>query len=484
MDRFIVRTPRLNLPKPVVATPSTPDQDLPNPNLFDDPETARDANEAAKAATMKSGKRSNYNIVSLELKAKVGKYAAESGVNRARRHFQSQIPFTLKHSTVHGWKNEHLARLRNAKDSSVRADRPLLLGKEIDDKIQEHLHRLRGQGGIVNGAVVNAVTRVYLKKMDRSRYRLEGEEILSKRSFSQSLMRRMGFVKRKGTKAAKKLPRNFDELRQNFFIKIGSLVKAHEIPDQLIIIFDQTGISIIPTSSYTMEKEGAKQLPVIGKDEKRQIAVVFAVSLAGELLPPKLIYGSKTDACHPKYRFPHDWLIDHTDNHWSTAASIIVRYARSIVIPYVCAQRLKLGLSEEKVALVISDTYNAHRHNNQLHQLLKDNNIEFVYVPAACTGELQPLDAESGPNAIFKRLLKTKFSMWYSQELMEKLQVSDEPQDINVPLSLTVLKPLHAAWVEEAFVNLQKHDLKVCWSNTGISSFIKDMRHTMEVIID
>ena len=80
MDRFIVRTPRSNLPKPVVATPSTTDQDLPNPNLFDDPETARDANAAAKAATMKSGKRSNYNVVSLELKAKVGKYAAESGV--------------------------------------------------------------------------------------------------------------------------------------------------------------------------------------------------------------------------------------------------------------------------------------------------------------------------------------------------------------------------------------------------------------------
>uniref|UniRef100_A0A914USD6 DDE-1 domain-containing protein n=1 Tax=Plectus sambesii TaxID=2011161 RepID=A0A914USD6_9BILA len=483
MDRFIVQTPRSNLPKPVVATPSTPDQDLPNPNLFDDPETARDANEAAKAATMKSGKRSNYNVVSLELKAKVGKYAAESSVTRARRHFQSQIPFTLKHSTVHGWKNEHLARLRNTKDSTVRAGRPLLLGKEVDDKIQEHLHRLRNQGGTVNGAVVSAVTRVYLKKMDHAQYRLEGEEILSKRSFFQSLMRRMGFVKRKGTKAAKKLPRNFDELRQNFFTKISPLVKAHEIPDQLIINFDQTGISIIPMSSYTMEKEGARQVPVIGKDEKRQTTVVFAVSLAGELLPPQLIYGGKTDACHPKYRFPHDWLSDHTENHWSMVASM-VRYARSIVIPYVCAQRLKLGLSEEKVALVIFDTCNTHHHNDQMHQLLKDNNIEFVYVPTACTGELQPLDAESGPNAIFKRLLKTKFSMWYSQEPMEKLQISDEPQDITVLLSLNVLKPLHATWVEEAFINLQKHDLKVCWSNTGIASFIDDMRHTMEVIID
>uniref|UniRef100_A0A914VWQ5 DDE-1 domain-containing protein n=1 Tax=Plectus sambesii TaxID=2011161 RepID=A0A914VWQ5_9BILA len=165
-------------------------------------------------------------------------------------------------------------------------------------------------------------------------------------------------------------------------------------------------------------------------------------------------------------------------------AASMVRYARSIVIPYVCAQWLKLGLSEGKVALVIFDTYNAHRHNNQLHQFLKDNNIEFMYVPAACTGELQPLDAESGPNAIFKRLLKTKFSMWHSQELIEKLQISHKPQYITVPLSLTVLKPLHATWVKEAFVSLQKHDLKVCWSNTHSSSFIDDMCHTMEVIID
>uniref|UniRef100_A0A914VW84 Uncharacterized protein n=1 Tax=Plectus sambesii TaxID=2011161 RepID=A0A914VW84_9BILA len=198
MDRFIVRTPRLNLPKPVVATPSTPDQDLSNPNLFDDPETARDENEVAKAATTKSGKRSNYNVVLLELKAKSDSVHTEA-FNGTRLE------------------NKHLARLRNAKDSTIRTGQPLLLGKEINDKIQQHLHRLRGQGGTVNGAVVSAVTRVYLKKMDHARYRLEGEEILSKRSFFQSLMRRMGFVKQKGTKAAKKLPRNFDELRQNFF---------------------------------------------------------------------------------------------------------------------------------------------------------------------------------------------------------------------------------------------------------------------------
>lgn len=41
------------------------------------------------------------------------------------------------------------------------------------------------------------------------------------------------------------------------------------LSEKLIINFDQTGISYIPASSYTMEKEGATQNEVTGKDKLR-----------------------------------------------------------------------------------------------------------------------------------------------------------------------------------------------------------------------
>ena len=44
-----------------------------------------------------------------------------------------------------------------------------------------------------------------------------------------------------------------------------------EIPPELVINFDQTGIRYVPATLWTMEKEGAKRVEIIGKDDKRQV---------------------------------------------------------------------------------------------------------------------------------------------------------------------------------------------------------------------
>uniref|UniRef100_A0A914UVQ7 Uncharacterized protein n=1 Tax=Plectus sambesii TaxID=2011161 RepID=A0A914UVQ7_9BILA len=81
---------------------------------------------------------------------------------------------------------------------------------------KHHIILMRNEGAALSGDVVNTVIRVYLEKNDLARYRLEDEALLSNRSLSQSILRRMGFVRRKGTKAAKKLPGDFEILRTNY----------------------------------------------------------------------------------------------------------------------------------------------------------------------------------------------------------------------------------------------------------------------------
>ena len=44
-----------------------------------------------------------------------------------------------------------------------------------------------------------------------------------------------------------------------------------------------------------MAKEGSKKVKIAGIDDKRQITVVLAGILAGELLPLQLIYQGKTE---------------------------------------------------------------------------------------------------------------------------------------------------------------------------------------------
>ena len=58
-----------------------------------------------------------------------------------------------------------------------------------------------------------------------------------------------------------------------------------EIPLDLIINWDQTGINYVPVSSWTMEVEGSKRLELVGKDDKRQITAVFGGSMTGNFCP-------------------------------------------------------------------------------------------------------------------------------------------------------------------------------------------------------
>jgi hypothetical protein len=158
---------------------------------------------------------------------------------------------------------------------------------------------------------------------------------------------------------------------------------------------------------------GSKQVTVIGKEDKRQITALLTITASGNLLLPQLIYQGKTNQCYTNYELPDDYLVDHTPSHWSDRDSI-VRYAKNILLPYLINKRIDLDLPENQIAIAIFDVHASHRYKDELHDILNLNHIQFVYVPACCTSELQPLDADGGQNFQLKQLLKHEFSMWYS----------------------------------------------------------------------
>ena len=69
------------------------------------------------------------------------------------------------------------------------------------------------------------------------------------------------------------------------------------------------------------------------------------------------------------------------------------------IIPYVSSKRQAMDLPEDRPALAIFDVFVAH-HSRHVLDMLKCNNIHQIFVPASCTGELQPLDV--GINVQFK----------------------------------------------------------------------------------
>jgi len=79
-------------------------------------------------------------------------------------------------------------------------------------------------------------------------------------------------------------------------------------------------------------------------------------SLVGKLLPFQLVYGGNTNRCHPSKKFPMDWQIVHTENHWSNEQTMI-KYIDDIIVPFVNWKRDELGLEGNHPALAIFDHF-------------------------------------------------------------------------------------------------------------------------------
>ena len=67
-----------------------------------------------------------------------------------------------------------------------------------------------------------------------------------------------------------------------------------DIPQPLIINWDQTGTHFVPVSEWTVEVKGSKRVEVAGLNDKRQMTVVLAGTLNGEFLAPQPIYSGST----------------------------------------------------------------------------------------------------------------------------------------------------------------------------------------------
>ena len=101
------------------------------------------------------------------------------------------------------------------------------------------------------------------------------------KDWAKYLMKRMGFVKRKACSKAKIDVEHFKEMKE-FLLDITNVITIDEIPVEVIINLDQTVLNYMPSTSWTMEKEGTSRMEVIVKDDKRQITVVFGGSMSGD----------------------------------------------------------------------------------------------------------------------------------------------------------------------------------------------------------
>ena len=350
------------------------------------------------------------------------------------------------------WKNAYTAQLqkqrREGKDSpkveelpTKKRGRPNLLGEDLELQVKAYLKALRANGAVVNTAITIGVAEGIIRNKDSNLLAANGGHIALTKSWSKHFLERMGYVKRRASTKAKVNVDDFEAVKAQFLFDVSAVVEMEEIPNDLIINWDQTGIHYIPVGSWTMEKEGAKRVEITAVDDKRQITAVFSGSLTGDFLPPQLIYKGTTPRYLPTVTFPKDWHITFSHNHWANEETMVA-YVEKILVPYVANKRKALKLAQDHPALVIFDHFSAQM-TDAFFKLLEENHLRRVMIPANCTDRLQPLDISVNKTA--KEFLRRQFHDWYAKQICEHLE-EDTPV-VPVDLKLTTVKPVGAKWM-------------------------------------
>ena len=167
----------------------------------------------------------------------------------------------------------------------------------------------------------------------------------------------MNFVRRKGTKAARKLPTDFPVIHNKFVNHVCIVIDRNPA---MFVNFISTNTKFVPTSKYTLEKYGSKQVSIISMEDKRKLTVLLACSLSGNPFPPQFLYAGKTTNCHPKFTFPTNWDVCHIDSHWSNTDTMI-RCIKNILASYYNKQRKLQGLVSEQPGVALFDIFKVHQ---------------------------------------------------------------------------------------------------------------------------
>uniref|UniRef100_A0A1X7V892 DDE-1 domain-containing protein n=1 Tax=Amphimedon queenslandica TaxID=400682 RepID=A0A1X7V892_AMPQE len=271
------------------------------------------------------------------------------------------------------------------------------------------------------------------------------------KAWAKYFLSRINFVKRKETMKAQILPSDFQSFRLQVVQDVKGGVTMEDIPSQLIINWDQTGLNYVPMSEWTMEKRGTKRVPITGISNNRQITAVFGGTSSGNFLPMQLVYQGKTIKCLPPVTFPAEWDVTYSENHWSNE-DMMKSYLRKIIVPNLEDKREDLNLPSNYHCLVIIDNFKA-QCTDSIFAMLTDNNIYYVFIPANCTDRLQPLDISVNKGA--QSYLRNSFQEWYASPIKSRFDSSEEIQPIN--LAISIVKPFGAHWMINLYHYFKAH---------------------------
>jgi hypothetical protein len=281
---------------------------------------------------------------------------------------------------------------------------------------------------------------------------------------SDSYLRRwlhetMRWAQRRATRAAQKLPIDWEDICEKSFLRLAQDVKDKDVPPELYVNSDQTQVTFSQGSGMTYANIGAKQVSVVGEEEKRAFTALTSVSNSGILLPFQAIYmGKSTRSCPNKsaksYKEAESagfcFEFSGTGTYWSNQKTM-QSFVNNILVPYFTEQKTKLGLPPAQKCIWQIDVWAVHR-SKEFRNWMTTNHSDIIlhYVPAGCTGVFQACDV--GIQRIFKHSLKRSYHADIVSDILE--QVKAEATKVEIDKRIEVWRDRSVRWLWDAYKTL------------------------------
>ena len=284
---------------------------------------------------------------------------------------------------------------------------------------------------------------------------------------------------------SRKLPKGWESLRWKMVLRLAYFVCVHEIPHELVINADHTGIMFHQVKGkmwITKEQAKANDKAVRNDGDKRQFTLLATTSAAGETLKHQIVVSGKSTASLPKYprnqyvttragvntkgkmsicaklRFAVKELANIgsfcvTDNHWSDNITSY-GYITDVAVPYF-KEKIdalhKQGKCKEfgkQVSVLIIDCWWGWLDAEFRSWLRKEHNwLRLIFVPGACTPVAQPMDA--GVIAKIKGKLRGLYSKWVMNLTQAQLVSGIDADKIFIPADVGSCKKNLFKWLCE-----------------------------------
>jgi hypothetical protein len=259
---------------------------------------------------------------------------------------------------------------------------------------------------------------------------------------------------RAGTRAVQKLLANYEDQCRKSFLRIAYTTYHRRITHACFRVnIDQTQVVVQDTGASTFEEEGAKQVDITGKEEKRAWTAVVGVSASGNPLPLQIIMKGATSASLPRADAPgmaealRRGFVFSTNpkNYWSSLL-LMKTYVESILVPYWRRKMDELALPHDQPCILQLDVWSVHRSAE--FRLYMRNTWPWItldFVPGGCTGIWQPCDV--GIQRPFKLAIKRAQLEDVVAETMSQLGKDDHNGHVKLDVTIGTLRKRSVAWL-------------------------------------